>query len=512
MTSLTSAQDMDRQRANDEILLSLQYLEQSILRALHKVPGFLTPSELINLRYILRFASLKQFEPGAAKGLGGSRADVDIAPETLAGLRSVLLNEMAPRMARAKSPRRRLLAAARSLPELKPLLLAARQRLLECHVNDFSEQELDDEIAHKKLVLIAGGGGGAGYVYTGALARLQVEGLVPDYIVGSSIGALQGAFWARNKEPDYQAFFDFTKTLTPADIFDAPAGISKHSLPGVLRLHLAGLESELSDADGKRLRIRDLAIPYEVVVAGVQASILERMPSFLSGEQTRGRRAHLRSALAKRAWQLTTLITPNLLDEVVLGRDQETAEFDVLEAAGFSAAIPGVIQFDPRQRSRHMHHLIAKLCKQRELMAIVDGGVASNVPAKAAWRGVQGGKLGSRNAFYLALDCFAPQTHYKQLLLWPVTQAVQLQMPANRAYFDWLQQFKPTLSPANLLPDPADLDLSWAWGWEQMNDSLPVIKKSLEPLDLAALHWPTKVRGADDNPSLLPFNLSSSAT
>ncbi|MDX1496328.1 MAG: patatin-like phospholipase family protein [Salinisphaeraceae bacterium] len=503
---------MDRQRANDEILLSLQYLEQSILRALHKMPGFLTPSEVLNLRYTLRFASLKQFGPGAAKGQEGSRGDVDIAPETLAGLRSVLLNEMAPRMARAKSPRRRLLAAARSLPELKPLLLAARQQLLECHVNDFSEQELDDEIAHKKLVLIAGGGGGAGYVYTGAMARLQVEGLVPDYIVGSSIGALQGAFWARDKRPDYQGFFDFAKTLTPADVFDAPSGVSRYSFPGMLRLHLAGLESELSDADGNRLQIRDMAIPYEVVVAGVQASILERMPSFLSGEQTKGRRAHLRSVLAKRAWQLTTLITPNLLDEVVLGRDEQTAEFEVLEAAGFSAAIPGVIQFDPRQRSRHMHHLVANLCKQRELMAIVDGGVANNVPAKAAWRGVQGGKLGSRNAFYLALDCFTPQTHYKQLLLWPVTQAVQLQMPANRAYFDWLQQFKPTLSPANLLPNPTDFDLSWAWGWEQMSAALPVIKKSLEPLDLAALHQPTKARRESGKSSVLPFNFASSTT
>lgn len=511
MTSLSSTGDMDRQRANDEILLSLQYLEQSILRALHKVPGFLTPSELLDLRYILRFASLKQFEPGAAKDQR-SRSDVQITPEILAGLRNVLLNEMAPRMARAKSPRRRLMAAARSLPKLKPLLLAARQRLLESHVNDFSEQELDDEIAHKKLVLIAGGGGGAGYVYSGALARLQVEGLLPDYIVGSSIGAMQGAFWARNKEPDYQAFLDFTKTLKPADIFDVPSGIPKYSLPGVLRLHLAGLESELSDADGKRLRIRDLGIPYEVVVAGVQASILERMPGFLRGEQTSGRRNHLRSALGKRAWQLTTLITPNLLDEVVLGRDKETAEFDVLEAIGFSAAIPGVLQFSPRQRSRHMHHLIARLCKQRELLAIVDGGVANNVPAKAAWLGVQGGKLGSRNAFYLALDCFTPQTHYKQLLLWPVTQAVQLQMPANRAYFDWLQQFRPTLSPANLLPDPADLDLAWAWGWEQMNTSLPVIKKALEPLDLAALEWPTKVRKADVKPSVMPFNFRISKT
>ncbi|MGB1580919.1 MAG: patatin-like phospholipase family protein [Nevskiales bacterium] len=497
--------------ANDDVLLSLQYLEQSLTRAALKAPHIISAKELLTLRYALRLAALNQFEPGAALGERG-RGDISIAPSHLAALRDILLNEMAPRMARAKTPQKRLAAALRSLRSLEIEVINARQQLLAQHVNDFSPKELDAELANKKLILVAGGGGGAGYVYTGAMARLMAEGIAPSYIVGSSIGALQGAFWARDPQPDYQRFLEFTKTLLMADVFGTPRRKVDFTLPGVMRLHLQGVMQELANETGEPLRIRDLAIPYEAVVGGVQSRIWERIPGFLPTDKPKGRRDRIRSVLARSAWQLSTLITPNLLDEVVLGRDDHTQDFDVLEAIGFSAAIPGVIQFDPVERSERMQKALSTLCEQRQLTAIVDGGVVNNVPARVAWRGVQGGKIGTRNAYYLALDCFQPQLHRKHLLLWPVTQAVQLQMPANRSYFDWLQQFKPTLSPANFLPSPADLNQSWAWGWAQMEEALPQIKESMKPLDIRALSLAsqpakqTKSQGLAKKPLLKQIN------
>ncbi len=87
-----------------------------------------------------------------------------------------------------------------------------------------------------------------------------------------------------------------------------------------------------------------------------------------------------------------------------------------------------------------------------------------------------------RIPFYLALDCFHPQFDARHLWLWPVTQAIQLQLPSQRPYFDWLVRFEPTLSPVNLLPTDADFDRAFRWGWEQADKMMPFLLKALEPI------------------------------
>jgi len=122
--------------------------------------------------------------------------------------------------------------------------------------------------------------------------------------------------------------------------------------------------------------------------------------------------------------------------------------------------------------------------RESERVALfVDGGVTANVPARLAWEGVQAGRIGTRNAFVLALDCFAPQTDPQHLWLWPVTQAIQLQLPPQRPYFDWLVGFKPTLSPVNLLPSAEDFDRAFQWGWQQVDELVPMLLKALEPVE-----------------------------
>jgi len=467
--------------AQEDVLLELQALEQTLLRARLARPQWLAEGDYQLLRYALRLAALDRFEPGAAQGRRG-RGDVQVDPTLLQPFRALLLLSLATAL-------RRDTAMREALPRLGRAAQKLRKRLLLRHGGDFSAAELDAEIAHKKLVLVAGGGGGAGYVYLGALARLMAEGIAPDYIVGSSIGALLGGFIARQRRPDYAALLDLAKRLNFADIFGAPRAVSRHSLPGVMRLHLRGLIEVFAHASGDPLQLHQLEIPYEAVVAGVHARIGERRLGLLPAPQSAGRSRRHADRLAGRAWQLTTLLTPNLIDEIVLGRDELTRQFDVIEAVGFSAAIPGVLHYDPWRRSERMRGLLAQLCRERRLAAIVDGGVANNVPAKTAWRGVRSGRIGTRNAWYLAFDSFMPQTHRKHILLWPVTQAVQLQMPANRPYFDWLLQFRPTLSPANLLPSPSDFDRAWGWGWQQMEEILPMVQAALAPVELAALPW-----------------------
>ncbi len=71
------------------------------------------------------------------------------------------------------------------------------------------------------------------------------------------------------------------------------------------------------------------------------------------------------------------------------------------------------------------------LCEEKDVAALVDGGTASNVPIELAWKRVRDGRLGTRNACYLAFDCFHPQWDPRHLWLVPITQAIQLQMVRN---------------------------------------------------------------------------------
>jgi len=125
---------------------------------------------------------------------------------------------------------------------------------------------------------------------------------------------------------------------------------------------------------------------------------------------------------------------------------------------------------------------LRELREQHGLMAFMDGGTVANVPARAAWEGVEAGRIGTRNAYYLALDCFHPQWSAGHAWLIPVTQAIQAQLPAQRPYYDWLVRFQPTPSPVNLLPSDEVFDKAFQWGWKQADAILPQIQEALRLL------------------------------
>src|SRR6202012_1068234 len=142
--------------------------------------------------------------------------------------------------------------------------------------------------------------------------------------------------------------------------------------------------------------------------------------------------------------------------------DDATRDFNVVDAAAFSSAIPGVLHHetsDPR-----MVPILDELCADKGIAAIVDGGAASNVPVELAWKRVRDGRLGTRNACYLAFDCFHPQWDPRNLWLVPITQAIQLQMVRNLPDADHLVRFEPTLSPVNLAPSAESIDRASRWG------------------------------------------------
>ena len=125
--------------------------------------------------------------------------------------------------------------------------------------------------------------------------------------------------------------------------------------------------------------------------------------------------------------------------------------------------------------------ILDDLFEEKDIAALVDGGTASNVPIELAWKRIRDGRLGTRNACYLAFDCFHPQWDPRNLWLVPITQAIQLQMVRNLPYADHLVRFEPTLSPVNLAPSATSIDRASRWGRDSVAEAIPVTTALLEP-------------------------------
>jgi predicted acylesterase/phospholipase RssA len=471
-----------------EPALLLQRMENRLIRHHLSNPDVLSREELRKLRYILNFARLADFEPGAA-GPGGTRGrgDVSVGAQ-VAPWRSRVTDALYGPLREERDPVTALMTARDATAGLAADQDDQRRVLIERHGNDFSAAELDAEVGYKKLVTIMGGGGGAGFVYIGGMQRLLEAGHVPEYMIGSSFGSIMGSLIARTLPVPIEEYVAWAKTVSYRAILGPERLRRRHGLAGLFTLRFdqfAG--SLLSRADGERMRMSDLAIPLDIVVAGVRRQPYLALPSrfrrpAVSALQLRTlpfRPIGIGPQVAARMWQVAAFMDLRVVEPIVVGGDGPARDFDVVDAASFSSAIPGVLHHesgDPR-----MHALLDAVCEEHDVAALVDGGAASNVPIEIAWNRVRGGKLGTRNACYLAFDCFHPQWDSRHLWLAPITQAIQLQVARNLPYADHLVRFEPTLSAVNLAPSEAAIDRAREWGHKSVDRAIPLTSALLQP-------------------------------
>lgn len=464
----------------EQSLLRLKRMEAALIRGQLAHPDVLPAADYELLRYALVLGRLQAFQPGAAgAGARTDKAEVTLVSEPVNALRETLLACLFAPLREQRQLLLRMTQLRQQVAAVRIATKAARDALLAAHQQDFSAAELDAELCHKALVLAPGGGGGSGYVYIGLVARLQAAGIQPRYIVGASIGALLGGLMARDQTPDVDALMAWGKGLKVRHIFSRPKIGAALSLPGLVRLHLRGMDKMLRHPDGSPLRIKDLDIPYDAMIAGVRLSAYQALPEIPS------KRPHLLGLpmlIAERMLQLISYFSPQVTKEIVLGRDEVTRELRVVDAIGLSSAIPGILQYAPYAEDAKSMDILQGLREKHGLFAFMDGGTVANVPARAAWEGVESGRIGTRNAFFLALDCFHPQWGAGHAWLIPVTQAIQAQLPAQRPYYDWLVRFQPTPSPVNLLPSEEVFDKAFEWGWKQADAVLPQLVEALRPL------------------------------
>ncbi len=359
--------------------------------------------------------------------------------------------------------------------------IAARQSLL-AHL-PIDRTALEDEISLRRLVVASGGGGGAGYIYPGAYDVLDRAGLVPDLMVGTSIGSLMSIFRARRARFDLAALLSASRALSWTKVFSAFEGESRYGLPATLRLRLHPALGHLFETDGRPGRISDLEIPFYSVVTGIGVDALQHdlhyYEAYLDVNVNASRTSQVRAGMRAMNLVREFLAAPEALQEIVVGREPGTEHFDVLDAAGFSSAIPAVIHYDMLRNDPHMTRILDRLYATHGVARFGEGGMVSNVPARVAWETSVSGHLGPRrNVLVVALDCFAP---FPSRLGWyPFQQLVrQSNVQADRAYADVYVPFKDSLSPLNLVPPVQDAMRAIRAGREEFSPLMPFILKMM---------------------------------
>ena len=375
--------------------------------------------------------------------------------------------------------------AIRELPAVLDRTRKMRTALLEKLPID--RDALEEEVTTRLLAVASGGGGGAGYVYPGAFEMLERGGLIPDLMVGTSIGALMSLFRCRLRRWDFAPWVGAARSLTWSGVFKVLQSENRYGLPATLRLYLRGAIGHLfRHEEHGFMRMSDMEIPLHIVATGLTVDSLKHDLDFyehlLDDEVARrGIRGGVTGGLKAIAMLREFMSGPDALVEVVLGREDGTEAFDAMDAAGFSAGIPGVIHYDVLRDDPRMTRILDALYGSRGITRLGEGGMVSNVPARIAWESVVMGAYGRRNVFVLALDCFAPQP--RRLPWVPIQQVVRAaNVMSDRRFADLYVTFPQTLSPMNLVPATRDALTAVSWGRERVAPYMPFIKEMTRPL------------------------------
>lgn len=456
--------------------------ETALVRALIRRPDRLPRLAEVILRQALNVARL-----WVVMGSGG---ECVVGPQ-LGGFRD-RVRPLAERIAR--TPELDPLSLAPDAGQLQPLLRAARDAILTQHVTRLLPSELDREIGEKALVLVLGGGGGCGYVHLGAFSVLESLRLMPRLIAGSSMGSILGLFRAREVHFRDATVRAVTHGLTFNKLFRVLDAETRYSMPGTLRLYLRSAISRFFVGErGETLRLGEMTIPFLCIVTGVRREAArdvmayERVFENSIRRGTLGRLLHVKDLVQHMAQFMAQLMaTPGAIRAIPLGSDDATKQFDVIDAVGFSSAVPAIIQYDVTRDDPRMHELIQATLRRYDVDHFADGGLAANVPARFAWEHVQCGQIGTRNVFILGLDCFAPQIRRNMLFI-PIQRLAAENVSRDRAFAHQLFTYRRVLSPASLVPKTDAVDLALGFGREEFEKEGPFLQKMLEPLPVISL-------------------------
>lgn len=456
------------------LVRELQALELALMRVAVAEPTWLSPGDEAALRWALSMARLT-----AVPLLDSEHTYIDVS-RAIDDYRSQLYALLKPCMEGERVKRD---ALGVQLPAIRARAAAERAELLRLFRGRMPARALDRAVRKRPLALALGGGGGTAYVFLGALALLDEAGLVPSLIAGTSMGAIVGAFRARERAfslPQVKSLLDRLSWRRVFRLFEAE---SRFGLPATLKLHLREVIGHEFEKDGHFLTFRDLEIPFRVCVSGLVAGDVQADPE---------RYAHLLDdavqdihSFRRRASGIARAlneITRQPVRSVYLGGDGLTRDFDVLDAIGFSSAVPGVIHYDILRDDPRMIELTTELMRRESVFRFVDGGISDNLPAREAYRAVQEGGTHERDPFVLALDSFAPRLTTRHLLFLPLMRIAAENTKVGRDAAHLTVTFKNVLSPLTVVPTPDEFTRAVRNGREEMEPHIALIRKLVGPI------------------------------
>ena len=457
----------------------LKGFERRLIKLLVDQPGVLHPRHEALFRYALALAQMNLFRTPSGD-------DVSVA-EQVDGLRRWMIESILPLIPDGAD------ADIHTLREMAPILALrtdrTRQALLDRHQDAFGPVELDEELRQKRLVLVLGGGGGAGLVHLGVFALFKELGISPEFIVGSSMGSVMGLLRAIDQSYDPVA----TALALPGDmdynaVFRPFTGYSRFGFPGAFHMNLLRVARQfflelLGDPD---VRFDALPIPLEIVACGIRRGydIDEeeyRQPDVDASSMSPLAMANKLKYFFRAVRELSR--NPRFLTQVVFGKEPETKRFPVIEAVGFSCAVPGLLHYDIFHDDPDTIDPLEAVFDRHQLLRLCDGGVINNVPSKVAWDSVQSGKIGHRNTFIVAFDAFAPVTRGRNLIWIPIQQIARPPVLANRPYSDYHKTFRNPPNPLQIIINSySRLKTIVSGARTELEADIPYIQKAFEAL------------------------------
>jgi predicted acylesterase/phospholipase RssA len=464
--------DLEQLRARSR---PFEAAERALVRSVVSLPRWIPEADEHVLRYALNLARLSRVRADDGR-------DLDLeAP--LAAFRAELAEQVEPVLLRPEGVDRA--GAVRLASQVLPRARAARELALQAAGGKLSPEALDREVCEKALVLVCGGGGGVSYVFLGGFWLLEQYGLTPRLMAGSSMGSILLLFRARRLRFDPEEIAGIVGGLSFRTLFRFLDVESRYALPGAIRLYLrAGIGDFMAGPGGDPLTLGQLPIPLLVTVTGIRTGALPHDPSYYEHLLDLHGRAPRPNAVKRIAKDLVGALSELVAQRerftrLYLGLDEETRDFDAVDAVGFSSALPGVLHYDVVREDQRMHQVLRALFERHDLFRLMDGGIADNVPARAAWQAVQDGRLGTRNAFVLAFDGFAPKL--TQPLWFSVERLVAQNVARNLPFIDHQRSFQQVLSPVELLPGLPRLRRAIQWGKEELLADMPFVARMVRP-------------------------------
>lgn len=439
-------------------------MESTIVKTLVQYPKWLQAHEESALRWALSLARVSAVcvDPN-------TRTKVDIGHATDA-YRQELYELLKPFVDAESVTDRKGLAG--QIPTIRSWAVSERRELIELYGNQMPASALDDAVRRRPLALALSGGGGASYVFVGAFMALQAAGIRPDLIAATSMGALLGLYRACELEFDIDKFKRVFSLLSWDSIVRTMPMGSRFCIPSTFQLCLSEVFRKEFQYDNRNLRLSDLPIPLRVAIAGI---------SHIDGEPDVD--WHVYERLRPKGLPRALLdLAKKPLRAIYLGRDESTSEFDALDAAGFSAAIPGVFQYDITNDNPRMQQLVADMMRKYGVVRLLDGGLVNNLPADEAKRAVQSGATWGYDPFVLALDAFAP-TLSRHWMFLPLMKVAAENSKQGHEAANLVITYSHVLSPINVVPSAKELERVAASGLEETLVYITFIKKMLSIID-----------------------------